>query len=92
MTKVSPVSPLPFKERQGRLERTGDLLRLVGRKVLPVATIIFLLFNFSKFLEGNHCFVFTFLKVLPMATIVFVLVYWAVASAAYFDPTLQYGA
>ena len=62
VTKVSPVSPLPYTERQGRLEKTGDLLRLLGRKVLP------------------------------MATIAFVLVYWAVASVAYFTPSLQFGA
>ena len=62
MTKVSPVSALPYTERQERLEKTGDLLRLLGRKVLP------------------------------MATIAFVLVYWTVASVAYFTPNLQFGA
>ena len=62
MTKVLPVSPIPSMERQERLERSGNLLRLLGRKVLPLATIAF------------------------------VLVYCAVASFAYFNPTLQFGA
>ena len=60
MTKVVPLSPSPLTERQERLERTGDLLRLLGRKVLPLATIAF------------------------------VLIYWAVASVAYFTPSLQF--
>ena len=62
MTKVVPLSPSPLTERQERLEKTGDLLRLLGRKVLPLATIAF------------------------------VLVYCAVASFAYINPTLQFGA
>ena len=44
------------------LERTSAVLRLLGRKVLP------------------------------MATIAFILLYWAVASVAYFTPSLQFGA
>ena len=37
------MSPSTFPERQERLERTGELLRLLGRKVLPMATIAFVL-------------------------------------------------
>ena len=34
VTKVLPLPPSPISERQERLERIGDLLRLLGRKVL----------------------------------------------------------
>ena len=61
VTKVGPKSLSPSADRQERLERTGGLLRLLGRKILP------------------------------MATIAFVLIYWTVASVAYFTPTLQFG-
>ena len=60
LTRVAPKSPFPSTERQERLERTGGLLRLLGRKILP------------------------------MATIAFVLIYWTVASVAYFTPTLHF--
>ena len=62
LTRVAPKSPLPSTERQERLERTGALLRFLGRKVLPLGTVAF------------------------------ILLYWAVASVAYFTPSLQFGA